>query len=304
VNRARRLLSLGMRRQVPGGADLVPGGSCPGHEVEEVRHRRGACPERGTRRRRQASRVLAGVDRGGRRGRRVVPREERPEMRVPALQASIRALVVVLRLLGARHEVEEVAPPPPSAPRGARGRRLGRGLDLQARRRGARGRRGRRPVQRHELPAGEELVGGRERRRRRGHDVELELVAVGLSHRRRQGRGAVEREGIRRGRGHRCGSHCRGRRGMNARGGVASGNLNSREEQLVWFGGGGGGGRWRASAEWLALHRVTESSEDIRAVSGCRVVFRRPDAGSIPGKREYTRQQGGTAPKSNAARRH
>ena len=145
-------------------------------------------------------------------------------MRVPALQASIRALVVVLGLLRARHEVEEVAPPPSSASRGARGRRLGRGLDLQARRRGARGRRWRGPVQRHELPSGEELVGGRERRRRRGHDVELELVAVGLS-RRRQGRGAVKREGIRRGRGHRCGSHCRGRRGMNARGGAARGSF-------------------------------------------------------------------------------
>lgn len=109
-------------------------------------------------------------------------------MHVPELQTPVPALVAIIRLLGARHEVEEVTPPLPNASRDMRGHRLGRGLDLlQARRRGAQSRHGHDVEQRHELSAREDLVGGRERRR---HDVDqLELIVVVLSRRRSWGGG-------------------------------------------------------------------------------------------------------------------
>lgn len=61
---------------------------------------------------------------------------------------------------------------------------------------------------RHDLPAGEELVGGGERGRCRG-DAELEVAALGVQRRWRQWRdGGVEGEEIRRGDGD-GGGHCR-----------------------------------------------------------------------------------------------
>jgi hypothetical protein len=205
--RARLLLLPPRRQRVPRA-----GGRSPGHEVEEVGNRSGARPRRGPRWLRRAVRGLAGVNRGGRRGRRGVPGDERPaEVDFSALQTlGVRRVPVLAAaawfgLLG--HEEEKVAPPPPGAPRGARGPRLRCGLDLQARRRGAgRRQRLRRREQRDELSAAEQLVGCRERGRRGGH-AELELVGLQITGRRRGRRGVrVEREGVRR--GHRCGSHC------------------------------------------------------------------------------------------------
>lgn len=63
--RRRWLLPLqtNLRVRCGGSADVVAGRSCPGHEVEEVRHGCRPRPQRGTRRRRRrAARVLARVD--------------------------------------------------------------------------------------------------------------------------------------------------------------------------------------------------------------------------------------------------
>lgn len=196
-----------LRRRVHGGGLL-------GHEVEEARHRRGARPRR-------PPRVPdPGVARRGRRGRRRGPREERLGVRLPPPRTPTHH--PILRLAVARplrHEREQIAPPMPTTPRGARGRRLGGG-NLQARRgRARRGRRRRgtprwRGEHRHEPPAGEQLVGGGQHGGGRG-DAELELaILLVVQQRRERGTGGAERERRLR-RLHCGGGHCRRRWRIN-----------------------------------------------------------------------------------------